>query len=1219
MRKLYYILLTLAGFSFIAGCNKMEDDFAYSDIVREGVITPYCQFENNSDNEYASDKLSTKSLINKTTSVDTILCNFLRIEENGGSFSAEDGYTTNWNKAYLSEGTIATVPNATDQTGGLRAVSLHPEQPYNTINKDIRSRMVGWYPRTNNVPENASGTDVSIQFENFTGTITNGTYDNDEKYIGVKFTGLDGSKDIMVSDVRDGSYNNPFKSPENYFTFKHYLSAVRIYAKAERSSQDIGMWGEIDEVIIMGQPTSCVVALPEKPFEADVSSGYGEVVEWGSENAKFPIQKKHIFGEKDNNNPNNTIAEEYPIRLDGNSIEKYLGYSLIRPEQNLRIHVHTNAGIYDVVMPATYNDKNIFKAGYIYNLHLDFKTDGTIFAFLEHEGDEKYYDLTKGEAYKLDSDGDEDVDNDDTELFKNKFSNCYIVYSDPSSTDQDPEGDLKTYDGFCFDATVVGNGDGGILSTGAQTFYPTNAHISPASADILWETSPRLITQVELTFGHVRFKVAKENDGTFKEGNAVIAVYDNNKRILWSWHIWVTDKPEDVSYTEGETEITIMDRNLGATYGDIPNNDADALASYGLYYQWGRKDPSMGPPAWDYSPINMTTAPYYDYSSEEKTAAEVVRFAAPTLKDAVENPMYLIMPTTLTQSYYFNWLYEKIDFLWGNSVTSGNTHKTIYDPCPYGYRVSGGELGDLFAYATNISTTGSYDITSPYGQKVSVPKNSNAQDGEKAVFFFPYAGFKGVDRGLNSLVSSWKYVGQKGDYQSAIVSRNSNDQDYYMHRTRIYISKETAWDELNVGQYTGHQVEDYTNRRTAAPVRCVKNVDHNRVMAYITPKQYTIKPDQSEPIKFDLFAETFESELATATLSVAYHLKDDVGNEGPHQEHVVKTWDYIDNRQWSINDFSFDFNNDLFLLDNNGNKTTNVILSETTGNFRFILHVKSKDNINKISSTTIRIATNSVTFHEWKQQDSTVIIGEPIERKFRVTGDSRHSKVEMIQVDPSGIESSPIDITSYVSPAGDAAVYDYYYHTNNLLKFSTKGWNSVYFIITFGNGDVITTEKRWFKVAGISKESSPVTDVKDISHEKYYVIENVQHDNYFLYDYGSYMRANTTIDVTKPFKFIDNGDNTFKIQNMHTGDYVNRSGSDIYITAQTETAATAFTLTYSDSTFKIHVNNSYWRLQYNNWNVTSRNSNNNNQTRWRIYEVTEDLSGIDATPPSGNQ
>lgn len=1219
MKRLQYILFILVCFSFVAGCNKMEDDFAYSDIVRNGVITPYCMFENNSDNKYASDRLSTKSLINQTTSVDTILCNFLRIEEDGGSFSSDNNYTTNWNKAYLSEGSIATVPNATDQTEGLRAVSLLPEQPYNTIDKNIKSRMVGWYPRTDNVPENATGTDASIQFENFTGTIAKGT-NNDEQYIGVKFTGLDGSKDIMVSDVRDGSYNNPFMSPDNFFTFKHYLSAVRIYAKAERSSQDIGMWGEIEEVIIMGQPTSCTIALPEVPYRADVSSGYGEVVGWGTENAKFPIQKKHIFGEKDTDNPNNTVAQEYPIALDGNSIEKYLGYSLIRPNQDLRIQVHTNAGIYDVVMPTNYNDTEIFKAGYIYNLHLNFKTDGTIFTFLEHEGSEKYYDLTKGEAYRIDSDGDEDMDNYDTELFENKFSNCYIVYSNPASTSQAPNDGSQTYDGFCFDATVVGNGEGGILSTGAQTFYPTNAHISPASADILWETSPRLISQVELTFGHVRFKVAKENDGTFKEGNAVIAVYDNHKRILWSWHIWITDKPEDVSYIEGSTEITIMDRNLGATFGGIPENDANALASYGLYYQWGRKDPSMGPPTWDYSPINMTTAPYYDYSSDEKTAAEVVRFAAPTLKDAVENPMYLIMPTTLTQSYYFNWLYEKIDFLWGNSATSGNTHKTIYDPCPYGYRVSGGELGDLFAYATNISTTGSYDITSDYGQKVSVPKNSTAPDGEKAVYFFPYAGFKGVDRGLNSLVSSWKYVGQKGDYQSAIVSRNSNDQNYYMHRTRIYLSKETAWDELNVGQYTGHQIEDYTNRRTAAPVRCVKNVDHNRVMAYITPKQYTITPDQSDPIKFNLFAETFESKLATATLSVAYHLKDNEGNEGQHQEYVVQKWN-LSESQWSINDYEFDFDKDLFLLDANGEKTNSIVtLSETTGNFRFILHVKSVDNINKISSTTIKIATNHVTFHEWKQQDSTVIIGEPIERKLRVYGDSRHSKVEMISVDPSGTESSPTDITSYVSPAGDAAAFDYYYHTNNLLKFSTKGWNSVYFRITLGNGEVITTEKRWFKVAGISKEATPVTNVSDIDANEYYVIQSVEHSNYCLYDNGSRMKGNTTVDATKPFKFIANGNSTFKIQNMYTGDYVNRNGSYIYITAQTESAATAFTLTNTNGVFTIHVNGSYyWRLQYSTSNVELRNSNTSNQTKWYIYKVTEDTSGISETPPTGNQ
>ena len=88
----------------------------------------------------------------------------------------------------------------------------------------------------------------------------------------------------------------------------------------------------------------------------------------------------------------------------------------------------------------------------------------------------------------------------------------------------------------------------------------------------------------------------------------------------------------------------------------------------------------MGPPEWDYSPINMTTAPYYDYSSEMYNTANMMRFAMPTLKDGVENPMYLIMPTLQTQTYYFNWMYEKMDFLWGYNTITGMTRKTIYDP-----------------------------------------------------------------------------------------------------------------------------------------------------------------------------------------------------------------------------------------------------------------------------------------------------------------------------------------------------------------------------------------------------------------------------------------------------------------------------------------------------------------------------------------------------------
>jgi hypothetical protein len=254
-------------------------------------------------------------------------------------------------------------------------------------------------------------------------------------------------------------------------------------------------------------------------------------------------------------------AEQYPIKLDGSDTEKYLGYSLVQPNNDVTIQVHTDAGVYNVVIPTLYGtDKvSIFEPGYIYDIYLNFKTDGTIFAFIAKDGAERFFDLSAGEEYS----------NDDNIVYDYKNANCYIIDSSPEIL----------YDGYCFDATVIGNGDGGIISTGAQTFYPQTAHIEPYSAEVLWQTSPRLISQIELLYGHVRFKVSKETATTYKEGNAVIAVYDKDMNVLWSWHIWITDTPKDLTYKEGETSITIMDRNLGAILGTVPENATEKIPS----------------------------------------------------------------------------------------------------------------------------------------------------------------------------------------------------------------------------------------------------------------------------------------------------------------------------------------------------------------------------------------------------------------------------------------------------------------------------------------------------------------------------------------------------------------------------------------------------------------------------------------------------------------
>ncbi len=1187
-RNILYIFLFLTGISFFAGCNKMEDDFDYNEVVSDGLITPYCKIEENGYNKYSSGKLGTKSLINQTTNTGDLLCNFLRLDQkNDSSF-------TSWNEAYISEGTVSS---AHSHNGAyMRTVSLHPVQPYNNGIQKIR--MIGWYPRTCDLPVDAQGNTSTTQYteQNFS-TYTDMTI-GEENYVGVKFTGLDGSKDIMVTDVKDASFTYPFNSNSKFFTFKHYLSAIKIYAKAEGSSQDVGMWGEIEKVVVLGQPTSCTVALPK---EQDSTANH---VIWGNENAKLDIITTAIFGDKDNS-AGNDVAEKYPISLGGHAADHYLGYMLVQPNKPLRIQIHTTAGVYDVNVPAVKNDIQLFNAGYIYEIHLNFRTDGTIYTFLGNEGENKFYDLTTGEVYI-------DDPSSESHTFNYKYANCYIIKSNPAGNEQDP-----MYDGFCFDATIAGNGEKGMISIGAQKLYPEDVHLKPISADIVWETAPRLITQVELIMGYVRFKVAKDptDPNKFMEGNAVIAVYDENRNVLWSWHIWITDMPQEVSYTEGTTTITLLDRNLGATAANWDVAGAafgNALETYGLYYQWGRKDPSMGPPQWNYSPINMITAPYYDYSSDTYNAAEVVRVAAPELKDAVENPMYLIMPTGHTQTYYYNWLYEKIDFLWGYNSSSGKTTKTIYDPCPYGYRVSGGELADLFNYASKINNA---FTLSDYGQKVSVPTNSNDQN-VKSDFYFPYTGYKGVDRGLNSLVCSWRYVGEKADYQSATVSTHADDPEYFMHRTRIYLSKSRTWSETGVGNYTGHQIEDHTNRKTAAPVRCVKNVELNRIMAFITPNTTSVPNTVTSNITFTLHAESFGVPITEASLVLGYHFKD---NPEEHNDIIIASWNEeairanTTNGEGYIWNLAYQFSFADFI------NTHKIDLSNNTGELRFVLNVKNRSNVQKMSSTTIVVSsTNYIGFEEW-DENNTVFTEEQINRVLKLYGDSKPVKV-MMYVDSDATNAisygQPIDISNNLADInsgveGAPYINNWYCTTNGKLSFTTAGTYAVKFQVTYEGGATKESETKEFIVKGIKK----ITTVGEISADKQYVIKNVATGRY-VYDGGTDVKAKANIDNTTTFRLpLYYGQaGVFQIRNVDTQQYVqastNGNNGTLTITTTYQGYAAPFNINLNDSTngyFVITRNNFYWKYDLNSSKVEYVKVNNNNQLnnthRWEIYEL----------------
>lgn len=183
-------------------------------------------------------------------------------------------------------------------------------------------------------------------------------------------------------------------------------------------------------------------------------------------------------------------------------------------------------------------------------------------------------------------------------------------------------------------------------------------------------------------------------------GNAVIAAYDDTGAVIWSWHIWVTDADLDAkvqTYTVHQNYANfatyqspvMMDRNLGATSAELWNSDTDSKDAHGLFYQWGRKDPLIGP-----SSENATSiAVVYDKDNNTIEPTDWATTTTPITRDDIAKyPMTIYGGASGISE---NWFAEDACDLWGSSVMyavdgaegKGAGEKSIYDPCPPGYRV----------------------------------------------------------------------------------------------------------------------------------------------------------------------------------------------------------------------------------------------------------------------------------------------------------------------------------------------------------------------------------------------------------------------------------------------------------------------------------------------------------------------------------------------------
>lgn len=207
------------------------------------------------------------------------------------------------------------------------------------------------------------------------------------------------------------------------------------------------------------------------------------------------------------------------------------------------------------------------------------------------------------------------------------------------------------------------------------------------TAEVLWQDGIGVMTErsVKVMNAEKRDKAYIVVETGNKAGNAVVAMKVNGE-IYWSWHIWRTDYNPNLK--EGQQELNgfvWMDRNLGATYNKY--NEEGGIKSKGFLYQWGRKDLFPPTKGWEKTESDEDL---YNLAGEIITFSKVPVEVFNNIPNSVHNSMSFY---TSEESWYTNakGTYRRNDLsLWNSKVGK----KTIFDPCPDGWRVPVGKDGE---------------------------------------------------------------------------------------------------------------------------------------------------------------------------------------------------------------------------------------------------------------------------------------------------------------------------------------------------------------------------------------------------------------------------------------------------------------------------------------------------------------------------------------------
>ena len=351
------------------------------------------------------------------------------------------------------------------------------------------------------------------------------------------------------------------------------------------------------------------------------------------------------------------------------------------------------------------------------------------------------------------------------------------------------------------------------------------ANASVDGAEVVWADAADLVHSPSITHvggeGFLDFEVTAAD---IQSGNAVVAVTKGSgasKTVLWSWHLWFAPKDaldkikvtnhqnkdyyftkealgwkpiqwRSSTYTSARTvkvKVVQTIKNGGVaqeTVINITQNPGSVKQGATTLYQFGRKDAFPGVDASDLAANSHFT----------QNAGDNM-----TIMNNIQNPdkFYIYGSSMYTNYGYYN--------LWSadNTVTGGNNTgndnpvvKTVYDPCPVGFKMPANNAFTGFtANGLNNGTINVDGTTDGQTFQNNFGHNFWTSSSKTATINFPASGLRNDSDG--SLIN----VGDGGYYWSAVpysersgsyLEFNSGDvySRYYGNRTYGFAARPVA-------------------------------------------------------------------------------------------------------------------------------------------------------------------------------------------------------------------------------------------------------------------------------------------------------------------------------------------------------------------------------------------------------------------------------------------